>query len=427
VKITSITGYESTHGFSRGDIDGGNMVTGPGFIPFPSDTQDGLDFLHQFTQEVHIASNVDSPLFWQVGAFYFSTKYEDQTNPFFVPPTFVRQSNTSLALFGQVSYQLTDALKLTGGIRWTDDVKALTANGPLTPTISTPVKLRGNNISWDVSAAYAVNDDVNLYGRVSTGFRAPSIQGRNLAFGAGFSTANSETITSYEAGIKTMLDDRRIRLNFDGFYYFLAHMQLTAIGGSTNSTILLNAHGGLAYGLEADAEWDVTDNLELTAGASWNHTEIHAPGLLVNPCGAGAGTPLGALNCTPLTPYNSVTGTTTVDGNPFPNAPEYFANLTAKYTWPLDNGASIYIFTDWYMQGYTNLFLYRSAEFKSNGNYEGGLRIGYVAPDKVWELALYARNITDKANLQGGIDFNNLTGFVGDPRVIGAQITGHLN
>ncbi len=427
MKLTSTSAYESTHGFSRGDIDGGNMVTGPGFIPFPSDTQDGLDYLHQFTQELHLATTDTGPFFWQVGAFYFSTKYEDQTNPFFVPPTFVRQSNTSWALFGQASYDITDDFRLTGGVRWTSDSKGLTGNGPLMAPIVTPVQLGGSNVSWDVSGLYKLTDTTNLYARVATGFRAPSIQGRNLAFGSGFSTARSETITSYEAGVKTLLDDNKLRLNVDGFYYYLAHMQLTAIGGLGNSTVLLNAHGGLAYGLEADAEYDPTDTLAFTAGLSWNHTEIHAPGLTVNPCGAFPGAPVGSLLCTPLTPYTQATGTVGVNGSPFPNAPEFFGDLTARYSYPLASGAELYLFTDWYMQGYTNFFLYRSAEFKTNGNYEGGLRLGYIPPSKDWEIALYARNITDKANLQGGIDFNNLTGFVGDPRVFGFELSAHLH
>jgi len=94
--------------------------------------------------------------------------------------------------------------------------------------------------------------------------------------------------------------------------------------------------------------------------------------------------------------------------------------------WPLASGAEIYAYTDWYLQGYTNFFLYKSREYHTNGNYEGGLKVGYVFPNKDVEVALYARNITDQANLQGGIDFNNRTGFVSDPRVIGVQLSGHL-
>lgn len=437
VKLTSITGYETTHGFSRGDIDGGFGAVflpfmGPGFIPFPSDTQDGLDYLHQFTQELHLASdNPDSRLFWQVGAFYFSTDYEDQTNPFFIPPTFVRQGNTSFAAFGQASYKLTDAFTVTGGVRWTTDTKSLTANGggaligaPL--PIVVPVKTHGNNISWDFSASYAFTDDINGYVRVASGFRAPSIQGRDLAFGGTPSIAGSETIISYEGGIKTLLADRTLRLNLSAFSYHVDNPQFSAIGGVGNVVRLINADAGNAYGFELDAEWQPNDHWTFTGGFSYNHTEISDTVLTTIPCGGAAGTPLAALNCTPTDPYNPVTGRVSLNGNPFPQAPEYIANFSAKYTWPLSNGAELYAYTDWYVQGYTNFFLYESREFFSDGNYEGGLRIGYIFPDKSTEIALYARNITDKANVQGGIDFNNLTGFVSDPRVIGVQLTGHL-
>jgi len=75
------------------------------------------------------------------------------------------------------------------------------------------------------------------------------------------------------------------------------------------------------------------------------------------------------------------------------------------------------------VQGYTNFFLYTSREFNANGNYQGDLKIGYTWPSGNYDLYAYAQNITDKANVQGAIDFNNLTGFVGDPRVFGIGLT----
>ncbi len=91
-----------------------------------------------------------------------------------MPPTSVRQGNTSFALFGQASYKLDD-LTFTGGVRWTSDVKSMTANGPLIfPGGTQPlVKLRGNYVSWDASIVLALTDDTNVYVRAATGFRAP--------------------------------------------------------------------------------------------------------------------------------------------------------------------------------------------------------------------------------------------------------------
>jgi outer membrane receptor protein involved in Fe transport len=411
VRITSITGYETTHGYSRGDIDGGNMVTGPGFIPFPSDTKDGLDYLNQFTQEVLFTSDyANSDFSWQAGAFYFTHNYQNSTDPGFVPPTSVRQGNTSLALFGQAKYQL-DAFTFTGGVRWTSDVKSMTANGPLIflpGGVQPLVKLRGNFVSWDASVAYAVNDDTNLYVRAATGFRAPSIQGRNFAFGGGYSTARSENVMSWEAGLKSDLAEN-LRVNLSGFQYYVHNMQFSAVGGAAvgNSIILLNAKGGEAYGLEADITWLPVNNLTVNLGASWTHTAIRDPGLRSGVC----------AQCTVTDPVAG--GFASINDNPFPQAPDFLLSLSANYTYPLAGGDALFVNTSWWLQGATNFFLYTSREFNSNGNHQGDLKIGYTWPSGNYDLYAYAQNITDAENVQGGIDFNNLTGFVGDPRVFG--------
>ena len=69
-----------------------------------------------------------------------------------------------------------------------------------------------------------------------------------------------------------------------------------------------------------------------------------------------------------------------------------------------------------------NFFLYESAEFNDDKLLEGGLRVGYRAPDSMWEVAAFGRNITNDRSLEGGIDFNNLTGFVNDPRTLGVEV-----
>lgn len=82
------------------------------------------------------------------------------------------------------------------------------------------------------------------------------------------------------------------------------------------------------------------------------------------------------------------------------------------------------------MSGRTNLFLYESEEFHSDGNFEGGLRIGYAGETRGglgYETALFVRNITDEENLVGGIDFNNNTGFVNEPRIFGISLRADLN
>ena len=64
-------------------------------------------------------------------------------------------------------------------------------------------------------------------------------------------------------------------------------------------------------------------------------------------------------------------------------------------------------------------------EFTGKSLLEGGLRLGFTNPDKGYELSAFVRNITDTDRAVGGIDFNNLTGFVNEPRTWG--IEGRMN
>jgi iron complex outermembrane receptor protein len=414
--LTSISSYETVENKSLGDIDGGFGAVflpemGPGFIPFPSETQDGLEDLEQMTQEFRLASNASDRMFWQAGVFWFDSDFSVQTWPFFVPPTTVRHENTSWAAFGQVSFDLTDRTTLTAGVRYTDDDKDMTTPAGQTPNPQPPVSVSDEQVSWDLSLSFAMNDDVNIFGRVASGFRAPSIQGRNIAFfdPNPFSIADSETILSTEIGFKSTITDR-VRLNGSVYYYTIDDQQLSAIGGNTNSNVLVNADKGTGMGVDVDAEILFSDNFVMTFGGSYNDTEIDDPNLVTATCGSG--------QCTILDPLDN-NGFAILDGNPFPQAPEYMINVTARYSTAVGNDDELYVLADFVNQGDTNFFLYESAEYHTGSIYEAGLRAGYIANGGQWELSVFARNLTDEENLKGGIDFNNNTGFVNEPRIFG--------
>jgi iron complex outermembrane recepter protein len=421
VTLTSITGYEAAEGYSLGDIDGGNLVTGPGFIPFPSETQDGIDSLEQFTQEFRIASSDDQPTTWQIGAYYFSGEFDITTvgpNGGFPPSTTVRHDNTLWSAFGQVSHQLNDNLQLSGGLRFTHDAKELV--GVVTSIPVAPVSASDDQFSWDLSAYYDLDDRQAVFARLARGFRGPSIQARDVAFFNQPSVADSETSTSFEIGYKSEPLDGRARFNATAFYYQVDDLQLSAVGGGGNLVQLINADRGVGYGFEIDSEMWVTDNLFVTAGLSWNETELQDNDLEVGVC----------AQCTVLDPDTDTDGFVEVDGNPFPQAPDYILSFTARYSIPAGNGGEWFAYTDWFYQGRTNLFLYESEEFYSDGNFEGGLRLGYageMSGGQDYELAVFARNITDEDNLVGGIDFNNNTGFVNEPRIVGVSFRASLN
>jgi outer membrane receptor protein involved in Fe transport len=422
--LTSVTAWAESDGSSRGDIDGGFgasflPVMGPGFIPFPSDTQDSID-LDQFTHEVRLASNPGGMVDWQVGMYVFESDFDVTTVGFTFPPAVtVGHSNDAWAVFGQVSVQATDVLKLTGGLRWTDDEKQFAVLSP--SFISGPGaqfrSVQDDRLSWDLSAFLDVSEDASVYARIANGFRAPTIQGRDVAFGSAPSIATSEKIMSYEAGFKSEFADRRVRLNGALYYYTIEDPQFSAVGGAGNLVQLVNANKGRGFGFELDSAFQVTPDFLLTAGLSYNDTKIQDSTLAVGIC----------AQCTVTDPTVVLSGNTRalVDGNPFPNAPKWIADVTARYAFPVGNSGEVFFFTDWAYQGKTNFFLYESLEFNSNNQIEGGLRIGYADTNGLFEVAAFVRNITDADNVKGGIDFNNNTAFVNDPRVFG--ISARIN
>lgn len=428
VTLTSITGYETTDGYSRGDTDG---------LPLnAAESQGNIDDLDQWTQEVRLTSNGNGPLNWQVGGFYFNSDEQMSFRPYRFFETggasgFVtlRNQNESWAVFGQAGYQLTSDLKFTAGVRYTEDdkemdvLKALTAgtfksieNGSAQVqgayTGVRHVDLSDNKVSWDASLFYDVTDDAALFARVARGFRGPTIQGRTVSFNGPPTTATSETIISYEAGVKSTLLNDKLRLNGAVYTYTVNDMQLTAFDANGTAR-LLNADKGKAVGFEVDAELAVTRNLTLTAGVTYTDTEIKDKGVSSSTC-----SPITV--CTVLDPV--VAGRAMIDGNPFPNAPKYILNFTARYDIPLANGGSLFAFTDWSVTGKTNFVLYESAEFYSKGDFEGGLRLGYKAPDDAYEVAAFVRNITDEQNIKGVIE-NYLAPVVSDPRTFGLSLS----
>jgi iron complex outermembrane recepter protein len=411
--LTSITSFYDSEGSSRGDIDGGFGASfappfGPGFIPFPADTQDSID-LTQTTHEVRLASNSDGPFTWQVGAYGFWSDFTVTTVGFtFPPPVTVRHRNDAWAAFGQVTGQLSETVRVTGGLRYTEDDKRFIVVSGSTPQ---PRGVEDERLTWDLSAFVDVSEEASVYARVASGFRAPTIQGRDVAFFSPPSIAMSEKIMSYEAGFKSQMADNRIRLNGAVFYYTVDDPQFTAVGGGDNLVQLVNAKKGTGLGFEIDSAFQPTEYLTFTAGFAWNDTEIKDDTLAVGIC----------AQCNVIDPLVMIGGNTRalVDGNPFPNAPEITADITAELTIPVGVDHRVFLFTDWQYQGATNFFLYESQEFNADNQIEGGLQIGYGHIDGDWELALFARNITNEHNVRGGIDFNNNTAFVNDPRIIG--------
>jgi iron complex outermembrane recepter protein len=437
--LTSITGYESISDmYSRGDIDGGYGAVyappyGPGFIPFVSESADGIPTLSQWTEELRIASNGTGSFNWLLGAYYFnedvdidSFSYDslgagNPQNGYAIQS----QQTTSYALFGSFDFKIAEDWSIKAGLRYTNDEKDFEADRPqplFQPPLTAPIKrdTSDNNVSWDLAATYKANPNLNFYGKLATGYRGPSIQGR-IMFVADFedgqnpatngvSVADAETIQSFELGMKSILADQRLRLNLAAYIFQMDGQQLTAVGGQINVATLLNADKTDGHGFEADIEWVPSPYVFASFGLSWNATEINDKGLTVAKCGGG---------CTTTDPLSPDGTLVYIDGNSLPNAPEWiFSGVLNLQSDPFNRG--FFGSLDWAYSGDKHFPLYESEEFHSD-SLEFGLRLGYGWNGGKYEVALFGRNILDAEILQGGIDFDNLTGMTNEPRIIGVE------
>jgi len=440
--LTSISAWESAEIYSRADVDGGylgNPIEDSYAVWWGAQSADAIPDHNQYTQELRLSSNLNGPLNYQAGVFYY---YEDLIidSYDFVTSTAgdanhgaqngystQDQQTTAYAIFGSVDYDVSEDLAMTVGVRYSHDEKDFTAellDHPFIPgadggNFTESANPSDSHVSWDVSGVYKLNDDVNVFARLANSFRAPSVQGRIL-YDQNVSVADSETINSFETGIKSDVLDGRGRVNATVYYFVMNDQQLTAVGGESNSNTLLNADKTVGYGFELDTQWILTDEINASFNVSYNSTEIQDDGLEVATCGSGT--------CTVTDPTNQVPGAfgpitmANIDGNSLPNSPEWIANFTLRYATEIADG-EFFAYTDWSYRSDINFFLYRAEEFNGKALLEGGIRTGYnwESGNNEYQVSAFVRNLTDEQVIIGGVDFNNNSGMVNEPRYIGAE------
>jgi iron complex outermembrane receptor protein len=433
ISIFSITGFEKIMNyFTEGDIDGGygasyESAMGPTVtakngnvigIPFSVETAGGISNHIQLTQEVRAQSNYSGPLNWQGGVYFF---YEDVTAPdwdfdqlgnYVTDDNFSRQLNTAEAIFVSVDYKPIKNLELRAGARYTNDNKKFEVVSAFNQSfLNTVDKALGDNISWDVSGTYTVLPGVNVYSRVATGFRAPSFGAPSL--NEGIQIAKAETNTSGEIGVKSFLFDHRVKFDFDIYYYDVKNQQLTAVGGGIDTTRLLNAKDTVGDGAELDFEAHLTPRLVFDLAASYNFTRIEDPNLSTSVC----------ADCI-VTNVINAQGNALLNGNPLPQAPKYVIDPALTYSYPLAMGNELFFSGNAAYRSTIDLFLYKSVEFRGAPYTNVGLRAGYRWNYGKYEVSAYCSNCLNQIRLVGGIDFDNLTGFINDPVIAGVQFSG---
>jgi iron complex outermembrane receptor protein len=301
--LTSVSAWESYNRLFGEDTDLGPF---PGVVPtFTAD-------IDQFSQEIRLAGSRER-MRWTAGVYYFESEVVGVIDLGAVeigdgqapscrttacrPPAedwliFYHadydQDTESWAVFGQVEYDLSDALTLILGLRYTDEQRDLELLA---------VDLVGGNVPGDVFLDFTKatvgdltqNDSDNWTGKVELDWRPADgllVHG-SISRGvkaAGFNTGlldendvfnlitpeqvpfDEETLTSYEIGFKSTLADGRVRLNAAAFYYDYKDFQAFAFANL--GQIIFNTDATV-NGAEVELVWSPTERIETLFGVSW--------------------------------------------------------------------------------------------------------------------------------------------------------------
>ncbi|WP_194744511.1 TonB-dependent receptor [Thermaurantiacus tibetensis] len=276
--ITSITGYRTSDESVRQDFDS----TSVNFF----DTLRVQEY-KQFTQEIRAAGNITPTMNFVVGAYYFFANYKlDQTTffgPFLqfaagLPPTGgnrVDHNSSSMAIFGDVQWRVTDALRITFGGRYNWDDKNY-VNDYLKTGL--PQFIARPSASWEqfqpkASIDYRFADGQLAYFAFARGYRAGGFNGRGQTAFSANTPYDPETVNSYELGLKTNWLDNRLTMNLAGFITKYNDKQEEIVQPAPppagQETIVANAATATISGIEFEFRALPFDSLNLYGSVGW--------------------------------------------------------------------------------------------------------------------------------------------------------------
>jgi iron complex outermembrane recepter protein len=251
---------------------------------------------NQFSEELQLSGKTGN-LDWQTGLYYFVEKGDEQSRSWVFgglqrARTLSNFRSSSVGAFAQLNYHITDALRVTGGLRYTWDKRSInrhstrdwslpddqevcsvgvnTGKTAATAPCNDPFAASFKYPAWTAGVDYRVDDQLFLYAKTSGASMSGGFNSRFVP--APFTQQFSpETVRDVEVGLKGDLLDRRLRTNLSIFYARQSNVQriVNALVGTTLTQFVTNTGKVNAKGGELEVTALPIENLELTASAAY--------------------------------------------------------------------------------------------------------------------------------------------------------------
>lgn len=414
--LTILPAYRESHLDTVGTALGVNVTT------VEDDRQTSL--------EARFASGLDGRLSYIVGAYWF-----DETNdvPLFVPNTqysiSIQAYETgveSAAVFGRITYELTDSLRATVGARYTDEDKLFrgTFDGASRLCLPVPIAACPNAVrfpatqvtppqpgrgpdgtttvpsaivsdesesfsdwNWRAALDWDITDDYFLYASFETGFKS-----------GGFFFSNDsqlflpEELGAFTLGSRNRLLGGRLQVDVEAFYWRYDDQQISTIArdsrGATNLATR-NVGNATMQGLEVESTWLVAESTRLRLSAQ--HLDatyddfryiVPGPAPPLTGCAVSANGANFLVNCS---------------GKQAPYAPEWTANLGAEHEFALGNGARIVAGARLRYQSQVLTGLDFTPLEYQDAYTTLGASVTWTSPGDRYQVAAFGNNLTDEA------------------------------
>lgn len=428
--VTSVTSYTDRNILVSRDASAltGSVSVDLGFpaaaVLLPSNLRDTTK-VRAFTQEVRLSSNGDGAFQWVVGGFYSTTDriyaqrlptpgYDAFTDATLGAGTsagaangFPRNSpfNSDLpynlkqyAVFGEGSYDITEALTLTAGGRYYDykEVRTITSGGLFANGDTAKVdRTSSNGFTPRVLLSYAANDDISINLQAAKGFRLGGVNDplnasictpADRAIFGGFQDYDDETLWNYEAGVKAR--GKGFTFNAAAFYTDISNLQTTLDAGSCSSRIVFNVPKAHSQGVEFELTAEPAKGLELGVSGTLLSSKFDST------VASGTGAVLAGIR----------------DGNRLASVPKFQISANASYSFPVKEGATGNITAS--VQHVGNRFTQPSDQENNPRSFASGLPFGGATGTRTTVVNLQLPSY-QLVNLSAGVDFDNGLSVIG--------------
>lgn len=388
---------------------------------FPITAQGGTE--DQIMGELRLASPAESSIEWVGGIYYMKADNEDledvenRLDPDATISTVdpndeqvfeLQHPYSNWAVFGQLTYPLTDRLRLTGGTRYTKDIRDLDYKITVEATgyDSGVITLEGDysKFTYKAGVEYDISDKSMMYGSISTGYNTggwmlddPPVE------------YEPEELVAYAIGSKNRFFNDRLQVNSEAFYYDYDNYQVSYMGihPTTGAVMSLraNASSMTSYGLEIESNYILTNNDRIDVTLAYLDAKFNE--FIYEESASG-----GMI----LRDYSNTVP---------PNSPKWSGTIGYEHTWDLMNAGQLSFEGNiHYSTEYYTTFEKYLDETLQESYHRSDAYIAYYPSENKWSIRLYCKNIEDDAQRVYALPASRIS--ITAPRTYGVKFTARF-